>query len=151
MLTVRVCSKWKTRWKSVVFTNKVRKNSPYSVCVFNKAIIPLALVGYEIIITNSAPHASLAIYHLISNAHSWNIGSFSIDEGDSSENVTFKMNSRFFKFCRAYSSSLKMWNVGEFLRSWLLGEHTQVLKEREEFVVACLRPPQNVKLGIFTS
>ena len=34
-------------------------------------IIPLVLVGYEMIITNSASalHASLAIYHLISNAH----------------------------------------------------------------------------------
>ena len=30
--------------------------------VFNKAIIPLALVGYEMIIANSALRASLAIY-----------------------------------------------------------------------------------------
>ena len=42
------------------------------VGVFNKTIIPLALVGYEMIIANSALRASLAIYHLISNAHSWN-------------------------------------------------------------------------------
>ena len=40
--------------------------------VSNKTIIPLALVGYEIIIANSALRASLAIYHLISNARSWN-------------------------------------------------------------------------------
>ena len=34
--------------------------------VFNKTIIPLALVGYEIVIANSALGASLAaIYHLI--------------------------------------------------------------------------------------
>ena len=39
---------------------------------FNKTIIPLALVGYEMIIANSALGASLAIYHLISNARSWN-------------------------------------------------------------------------------
>ena len=39
--------------------------------VFNKTIIPLALVGYEMIIANSALRASLAIYHLISNACSW--------------------------------------------------------------------------------
>ena len=38
----------------------------------NKTIIPLALVGYEMIIANSALRASLAIYHLISNARSWN-------------------------------------------------------------------------------
>ena len=40
--------------------------------VFNKTIIPLALVGYEMIIANSVLRASLAIYHLISNARSWN-------------------------------------------------------------------------------
>ena len=40
--------------------------------VFNKTIIPLALVGYEMIIANSALRASLAIFHLISNARSWN-------------------------------------------------------------------------------
>jgi len=36
MVTVRVCSKLKTSWKSVVFTNKVGKNSRYFVGVFNK-------------------------------------------------------------------------------------------------------------------
>ena len=40
--------------------------------VFNKTIIPLALVGYGMIIANSALRTSLAIYHLISNASSWN-------------------------------------------------------------------------------
>ena len=38
--------------------------------VFIKTIILLALVGYEMIIANSALRASLAIYHLISNVHS---------------------------------------------------------------------------------
>ena len=38
--------------------------------VFNKTIILLALVGYEMIIANSALSTSLAIYHLISNARS---------------------------------------------------------------------------------
>ena len=55
MVTVRVCSKLKTSWKSVVFTNKVGKNSRYFVGVFNKTIIPLALAGYEMIIANSYP------------------------------------------------------------------------------------------------
>ena len=40
--------------------------------VFHKTIIPLALVGYEMIIANSTLCASLAIYHLISNARLWN-------------------------------------------------------------------------------
>ena len=35
-----------------------------------KTIIPLALFGYEMII--AALRASLAFYHLISNARSWN-------------------------------------------------------------------------------
>ncbi len=43
-----------------------------SLGVFNKTIIPLALAGYEIVIANSALRALLAIYHLISNARSWN-------------------------------------------------------------------------------
>ena len=71
-LTVRICSKVKTSWKSVVFTNKVGKISRYFVGISNKTIIPLSLVGYEMIIANSALHASLANYHLISNMHSWN-------------------------------------------------------------------------------
>ena len=40
--------------------------------VFNKTIIPLALVGYEMGIANSVQCASMAIYLLISNARSWN-------------------------------------------------------------------------------
>ena len=40
--------------------------------ILNSLIIPLALVGSEMIIATSALRASLAIYHLISNAHSWN-------------------------------------------------------------------------------
>ena len=45
----------------------------YFLGVFNKIIIiSLALVGYEMIIANSALCASLAIYHLISNPRSWN-------------------------------------------------------------------------------
>ena len=72
MVTVRVCSKLKTTENRLFLTNKVGKNSRYFVGVFNKTIIPLVLVGYEMIIANSALRASLAIYHLIFNSHSWN-------------------------------------------------------------------------------
>ena len=41
----------------------------YFLGVFNKTIIPLALVGYHMIIANSVLQAALAKYHLISNAH----------------------------------------------------------------------------------
>ena len=39
---------------------------------YNKTIILLALVGYEMIIANSALRTLLAIYHLRSNSRSWN-------------------------------------------------------------------------------
>ena len=42
------------------------------------------------------------------------LGSFSIDDGNGSENVTFTMNSRFFNLCRVYSNLLKMASVREF-------------------------------------
>ena len=58
--------------KIVWFTNKVGKVTQYFVGVFNRIVIPLALVGYEMIIANWALRASLANYHVISNAHSWN-------------------------------------------------------------------------------
>ena len=41
--------------------------APIILIVFNKTIIPLALVGYEMIIANSALHASLAILIISSN------------------------------------------------------------------------------------
>ena len=52
-------------------------------------------------------------------------GNFSIEDRNGSKNVTLKMNSRFFKLCRVYSSSLKISNVSEFSWSWLLGDRTQ--------------------------
>ena len=41
---------------------QVGKNSRYFVGVFNKTILALALVGYEMIIANSALRVSLAMY-----------------------------------------------------------------------------------------
>ena len=51
--------KIKNKLKISCFTNKVVKNSRYFVHVFNKTIIRLALVGYEMIIASSALRASL--------------------------------------------------------------------------------------------
>ena len=59
--------KFKNKLKLVIFTNKVGKNSRYFMGFLNKTIISIALVSYEMVI-----RASLAMYHLISNAHSWN-------------------------------------------------------------------------------
>ena len=58
--------------------------------------------------------------------HPLKIGSFSIDDGNCSENVSFKMNSRFFNLCRVYSNLLKMASVGEFPWSSFLEDRTQV-------------------------
>ena len=45
--------KIKNKLKIGFFTNKVGKNCRYFVGVFNKTIILLVLVGYEVIIANS--------------------------------------------------------------------------------------------------
>ena len=42
------------------------------------------------------------------------LGSVSIDDGNGRENVSFKMNCRFFNLCRVYSNLLKMASIGEF-------------------------------------
>ena len=47
-----------------------KNNFLYFVGIFNKTIILLALVGYEMIIANSTLHTSLAIYQLISTVAS---------------------------------------------------------------------------------
>ena len=51
-----------------------------------------------------------------------------MDEGDSSKDVTLKINSRLFTRCRVYSSSLKMSNAGEFAWSLFLGDRLKMLK-----------------------
>ncbi len=52
---------------------RVSENSrDVTLGVSNRTIIPLTLVGYEIVIANEARSTELAIYHLISNARSWN-------------------------------------------------------------------------------
>ena len=48
------------------------KSNNYLGGIFNKTIIPLALVAYEMIIANAALRSSLAIHHLISNTCLWN-------------------------------------------------------------------------------
>ena len=56
----------------VVLAKRNQQDLAMFLIVFNKTILPLAFVGYEMIIANEALRASLAIYHLISNARSWN-------------------------------------------------------------------------------
>ena len=56
----------------------------------------------------------MAISHSLHLHPRLKLGTFSIDKGDGSENVTFKMNWRFFQLCRVYFNSLKIANVGQF-------------------------------------
>ena len=54
--------KIKNKLKIGCFSNKVGKNSRYFVGVFIKTIIPLALVGYEMIIANDRAALSIISY-----------------------------------------------------------------------------------------
>ena len=61
------------------------------------------------------------------------------------------MNLRSFKLNRVYLDPLNMSNAGDFSWGWILKNFIQVQKEEGKFVVVCPRPPQDVKLGGFTS
>ena len=62
--------KWKCQNKILLLFSSIEGFG--ELMKFNKTIIPFVLVGYEMIRANLALCASLAIYHLISNACSWN-------------------------------------------------------------------------------
>ena len=49
------------------------------------------------------------------------------------------------------SRSPTLSNVDELCWSGIPENHNQVKKEEENFAVACSRPPQKMKLGIFTT
>ena len=93
MVTVHVCSKLKTSWKLVVFTNKVGKNSRYFVGIFRETIIPLALVGYVMVIANSYPMALVE----------WFVkyGMLAIGEGEMKAQVMIRAANIFEKECRS--------------------------------------------------
>ena len=57
----------------------------------------------------------------------------------------------FFQSHCDFSNSLTSSNAREFFLSRTPKNHIQVQKEKENLAVACLRPPSNVKLGIFLS
>ena len=64
--------KIKNKLKIGCFTNKVKKNSQYLVGIFKKTIIPLVLVGYEMIIAKTVLTHLIGYNHLTFNAHSCN-------------------------------------------------------------------------------
>ena len=65
--------KWRPLNSLLVFlANQDQQDLAILQIAFNKTIIPLVLVQYEMTTANSALRASLAIYHLICNVRSWN-------------------------------------------------------------------------------
>ena len=48
-----------------------------------------------------------------------------------------------------YFNSLTLWNVDELSWSWIPQKNIQLEKEKENFVVPCLRPLLNVKTGTY--
>ena len=69
------------------------------------------------------------------------LGTLSKEDDDSSKNVDKKMNLRYVKLNRVYLDPLKMSNVGDDSRSWILKDFIQVQKEVGKFVIICPRPP----------
>ena len=59
---------------------------------------------------------------------------FSIDDNDGSENVTIKINSRFFNVFCVYSKLLKMPNVGEWPQAGFLGTVHKCSKTKKKVV-----------------
>ena len=54
----------------------------------------------------------------------------------------------FFSLYRDYSNSLTLSNANELFWSRISVNHIKVHKEKENFVIACLRPSQNMKLAV---
>ena len=63
---------YRSRYVSTKTAGELKYCNSFGRFFKKKTIIPLALVGYEIVIANSALHASLAIYLLIKNLRLWN-------------------------------------------------------------------------------
>ena len=69
------------------------------------------------------------------------LSDFKIQGRDGNENVGLKVNLRSFCLYRNYSYPLTLSNVGKPSWSWIPKDHIQVQKEKQNFVVACLRTP----------
>ena len=69
------------------------------------------------------------------------LGTLSKDDDNSSKNVGKQMNLHSFTLNRIYLDPLKMSNVGDVSRSWILKDFIQVQKEVGKFVIVCPRPP----------
>ena len=90
------------------------------------------------------------IFPLIARGHT-PLGSLRNDDGNSSENVTQKVNSRCFKLHRSYCNSFNLFNVGDFFQE-LNSKGLYLSSEREkENRCHVFSSSKKVKLGSFTS
>ena len=79
------------------------------------------------------------------------LGTFiSNNDDDRYENITQKVNSRWFEFYRAYSILFTLSNVGKCFWSWILKDHVKVQEKKKKVVDFGSRPLQNANLGTFT-
>ena len=79
-------------------------------------------------------------------------GSLSKNDGDGYENVSLKVKSRCFKNVIALIPTRSIRQMlAIFFWIWILKNFIKVQEKKTKVVVVCSRPPQNVKLGIFTS
>ena len=69
------------------------------------------------------------------------IGSLRYHDGDGHEKVTQKVSLRSFSLYRDYFNSFTLSNTSKLFLSRIPKNHIQVQKEKENLVVACLRPP----------
>ena len=68
---------------------------------------------------------------------------------DGYENVTSKVNSRYFKLYCTYSNSFNSSNVGKCFSSWILKDCIKVQEKKKKVVLLCSSPRQNVKIRHF--
>ena len=80
----------------VVFTNKVGKNPHYFEGIFSETIIPLALVGYVMIIANSSNGTCGMIVKY---------GMLAIGEGKMNAQVMIRAANTFEKECRSWENT----------------------------------------------
>ena len=82
------------------------------------------------------------------------LGTLSVNDGDGYENVTLKviMKWRCFTLSRLFYlvQFVKCWQFFSGVQS-VLKDCTEVQEKKEKVVILRTRPPQNVKIGIFTS
>ena len=69
------------------------------------------------------------------------IGSLRYHDGDGHEKVTQKVNLRSFNLYRDYFNSFTLSNTSKLFLSRIPRNHIRVQEEKENLVVACLRPP----------